>query len=322
MMESGSVGLFDGQPSSFATQQRMAVFAAETAIPVALERAAGIAQMTPVRHALSRLLGETDMPPADSMWCILPEDTGYEALGVIERRIEDSACPFVLQVCGDAIDPVWAMFGEHHGVVITIDPDEAACALALAQTRRVGQPHVANSVDDHRLRQIDMLQEEVQRISRMLAHLAVGDGGAALFSSDHSREPASPFIDDYVLSPSRSIGAQPPHATVGPRDVRRIIRQRRLREELFPADMFADPAWDMLLDLYAAKLDRARVSVSSLCIAAAVPATTALRWIKTLTETGIFRREADQLDGRRIFVALSDQATDAMHRYFARAAEV
>ncbi len=74
----------------------------------------------------------------------------------------------------------------------------------------------------------------------------------------------------------------------------------------------------MLLDLYAARLDRTRVSVSSLCIAAAVPATTALRWIKTLTETGLFERKADQHDARRIFVQLSDEATTSMHRYFAR----
>src|SRR3546814_8424141 len=57
------------------------------------------------------------------------------------------------------------------------------------------------------------------------------------------------------------------------KEVRRMLRQRRMREQYFPAEMFADPAWDMLLDLYAARLDRQPVSVSSLCIAAAVPAT-------------------------------------------------
>ena len=72
----------------------------------------------------------------------------------------------------------------------------------------------------------------------------------------------------------------------------------------------------MLLDLYAARLERQPVSVSSLCIAAAVPATTALRWIKTMTDAGIFLREADPQDGRRIFIALSDGANEAMARYF------
>jgi len=36
----------------------------------------------------------------------------------------------------------------------------------------------------------------------------------------------------------------------------------------------ADPAWDMLLDLTAARAESRAVSVSSLCIAAGVPTTT------------------------------------------------
>ena len=72
----------------------------------------------------------------------------------------------------------------------------------------------------------------------------------------------------------------------------------------------------MLLDLYAARLERQPVSVSSLCIAAAVPATTALRWIKTMTDAGLFVREADPQDGRRIFIALAEGACDALARYF------
>ena len=37
-------------------------------------------------------------------------------------------------------------------------------------------------------------------------------------------------------------------------------------------ELFADPAWDMLLDLLQAQISHLRVPVSSLCIAAAVPA--------------------------------------------------
>src|SRR3546814_18017855 len=72
----------------------------------------------------------------------------------------------------------------------------------------------------------------------------------------------------------------------------------------------------MRLDREAARLERQPVSVSSLCIAAAVPATTALRWIKTMTDAGLFVREADPHDGRRIFIALAEGACDALARYF------
>ena len=72
-----------------------------------------------------------------------------------------------------------------------------------------------------------------------------------------------------------------------------MIRARRLRARYFDEELFADPAWDMLLDLVQAEIDRLRVPVSSLWIAAAVPATTALRWIKTMTDSGLFVRRAD-----------------------------
>ena len=104
-------------------------------------------------------------------------------------------------------------------------------------------------------------------------------------------------------------------------DVRKAIRARRLRNRPFPEVLFEDPAWDMLLDLYAAHLERAQVSVSSLCIAAAVAPSTALRWIGRMTEDGLFVREPDPFDRRRAFMALSEAALDRMNRYFATLAQ-
>ena len=98
--------------------------------------------------------------------------------------------------------------------------------------------------------------------------------------------------------------------------VRRIIRNRQLRSKFFDEDFFADPVWDMLLDLTAARAEHKRVSVTSLCIAAGVPPTTALRWINVLVDSGLAERSNDDTDRRRIFVALTDSAADAMARYF------
>src|SRR3546814_6129689 len=72
----------------------------------------------------------------------------------------------------------------------------------------------------------------------------------------------------------------------------------------------------MMLDLYAAHYERREISVSSLCIAAAVPATTALRWIKTMVEDGRFVRVADPDDGRRIIVSLADDTRCRLDEYF------
>ena len=98
--------------------------------------------------------------------------------------------------------------------------------------------------------------------------------------------------------------------------IRNLIKARRLRDHYFDAELFADPAWDMLLDLMAARLENIKVSVSSLCIAAGVPPTTALRWIKTMTEEKIFERIADETDGRRIFIQLSDDSASGMAGFF------
>ena len=97
--------------------------------------------------------------------------------------------------------------------------------------------------------------------------------------------------------------------------IRAIIRARRMREHFFKSDLFADPAWDMLLDLMAARLEKQRVAVSSLCIAAAVPPTTALRWIKILSDQGLFVRNADPEDGRRVFIELSAETAAMMEAY-------
>ncbi len=102
-----------------------------------------------------------------------------------------------------------------------------------------------------------------------------------------------------------------------PRLVRRIIEQRQKRARFFDGELFADPAWDMLLDLTAARAEHVRVSVTSLCIASGVPPTTALRWIGQMVEAGLFVRVEDESDRRRAFIALSDHAADAMARYFA-----
>lgn len=96
-----------------------------------------------------------------------------------------------------------------------------------------------------------------------------------------------------------SDGKDVPEVTA--RDVRAVIRARRMRDQFFTGELFADPAWDMLLDLFASELEGRRVSVSSLCIAAAVPPTTALRWIGAMHDAGLFERQADPNDRRRAY---------------------
>jgi hypothetical protein len=99
-----------------------------------------------------------------------------------------------------------------------------------------------------------------------------------------------------------------------PRTVRLAIQARRAREAIFGSDLFADPAWDILLEAYAATLSQCRTSVTDLASAAAVPSTTALRWISKLENEGWLRRFADPFDARRSWLELTPKAVTAMER--------
>lgn len=106
------------------------------------------------------------------------------------------------------------------------------------------------------------------------------------------------------------------------KQVRAVIRARRARAEFFEPALFADPAWDMLLELFASELGNQRMSVTALCAGAAVPATTALRWIRTLEAHGLVQRKEDPLDARRMFLSLSRTAYSAMAALFSSAGAV
>jgi hypothetical protein len=104
--------------------------------------------------------------------------------------------------------------------------------------------------------------------------------------------------------------------------VKCVILGRRLRGEFFEASLFADPAWDILLDLYLGKLEQRRTSVSSLCIAASVPATTALRYISSLVEREMVIRTQNPLDHRVFYVELAQPTFEMMRQYFRRFSEL
>lgn len=98
--------------------------------------------------------------------------------------------------------------------------------------------------------------------------------------------------------------------------VRKVLRARRRRYQFFSEELFADPAWDILLELYAAQLAQRRISVGAVCVGAAVPGTTALRWISALEKRGLVARHDDPYDGRRVYLRLTATGLCSMDGYF------
>jgi hypothetical protein len=188
-------------------------------------------------------------------------------------------------------------------VQLLCTPAEADWIAALTIARAAdGRVALHDPMREGEAARLARLNEEVARIAEVLARLSRND------DVPHS-------TPGTVTDVRPGFAGQPALADIAAEDVRKIIRARRLRDRFFGEGVFEDPAWDMILDLFAAHLARAQVSVSSLCIAAAVAPTTALRWIAKLTDAGLFERQPDPFDRRRAFMALSPRALDAMYRY-------
>ncbi len=237
---------------------------------------------------------------ASAIWIELDGDGGGpmdDLLDHISRDVREGRYAAVVAGSSDFVDQLAARIHDS-AIEIVIDGDEVERAAALAvATSGIHRPgRLSDVVSDQNNARLRQLSDEVSRIAATLARLSTGPGQPA-------RIQEVPRTNDV---PDVSVDA-----------VRAVIRARRLRSRYFAEELFADPAWDMLLDLLQAELAQLRVPVSSLCIAAAVPATTALRWLKTMTAQGLFVRRADPHDGRRVFVELDPAASLALRRYFA-----
>jgi DNA-binding MarR family transcriptional regulator len=251
-------------------------------------------------EALHRL-GE--QASASAIWIEVDRDCGAELdrlLDSVDQAVSNRRLGAVLSVTSDQLDRVGARIFEGSAeIVVDADPFERAAALATV-TALARAPERANDVSkDSGAERLRQLSDEVGRIASTLARLSTATPAPA----GQIQKPVAENLPDIPVETVRS-----------------VIRARRQRSQFFAEQLFADPAWDMLLDLFQAEIAQLRVPVSSLCIAAAVPATTALRWLKSMTDRRLFVRRPDPHDGRRVFVELSPEASTAMRRYFAAVA--
>lgn len=94
---------------------------------------------------------------------------------------------------------------------------------------------------------------------------------------------------------------------------RRLSRERRERDRILGSALFGEPAWDILLELFAARSEGRRLTAMSACMASGVPSTTALRWLTKLEEADLVQRSQDERDGRVTLFDLTDDAVDSMN---------
>jgi len=270
-------------------------------------RIAEVSGVASLLEGEARALGEVvllDCPEVDG--------AALAALARLDMRAAHCGAHLIVSTSVAALDDVFACMDQSNPQIL-VDPTRADRMIALGRVlSRFPNLRLREMSEEDRVLLL-RLTEQVGRIAERLGAPRPDEHGTFRFET-----PKRSYSGGESDGSERLV--RPP--LPDPQMVRRIIRQRQLRARFFDGELFADPAWDMLLDLTAARAEQTRVSVTSLCIASAVPPTTALRWIGQMTEAGLFERVEDETDRRRAFIALSDKAADAMARYFAELGKV
>ena len=96
--------------------------------------------------------------------------------------------------------------------------------------------------------------------------------------------------------------------------VQSALTDRARRREYVSAALLAEPAWDILLELYAFQLLQQPVTAAEVSDRLHVPSTTSDRWMKMLEADLLIARWMERPVGVR--VALTPKGVEAMDRYF------
>jgi hypothetical protein len=96
-----------------------------------------------------------------------------------------------------------------------------------------------------------------------------------------------------------------------------LLELRRARLEVLPSDLFSDAAWDLLLELFLADANGARLTGAGVCRRANIPEPVMSRWLMHSTKVGLIIGDGKgQLDE---LLTLSANGLDKMEQLMGRA---
>jgi hypothetical protein len=185
-----------------------------------------------------------DQSRASALWIELDHDGDSSSLDrlldTVSREAEGGRFPAVVAAPIELLDPLAAQLS--HSVQLVIDGSDAdrATALALALATARDPARLSDVASDRNTARLRQLSDEVSRIASTLARISA----EAPAPAPELQKPAEGDVPDVPVE-----------------TIRTVIRARRLRTRFFADDLFADPAWDMLLDLLQAEIAQLRVPV-------------------------------------------------------------
>lgn len=96
--------------------------------------------------------------------------------------------------------------------------------------------------------------------------------------------------------------------------IQSVLAVRRARSAILGGNLFSDPAWDILLELYAAKLGHRRMSLTELALSIEIPVSTTGRWLSALVSHGLVQSTPDNDHAGNDFLRLTDDGATRMER--------
>ena len=141
-----------------------------------------------------------------------------------------------------------------------------------------------------------------------------GDSGRAAVEADRIIMEIEGRLRRLIESSRREAGAGA-QSTVLAAAAEACAARRRLYA-LFGRRLFCDPSWDILLELFVSTLEGRKVTVSTACMSACAPTTTALRHIAYLVQEGLVVRRPHPADARSTYLELTAQAVARLTQYF------
>jgi DNA-binding MarR family transcriptional regulator len=100
------------------------------------------------------------------------------------------------------------------------------------------------------------------------------------------------------------------------RAAERAYQERRSRSSYVgSAELFGEPAWDVLLDLFIQQAKNETLSVKTACIDIDAPTSTAVRWLRVLEQHGLIAFDSDPAAEDQSLIHLTPTGYEGMRRY-------
>ncbi|MGL3822348.1 JAB domain-containing protein [Sphingopyxis sp. R3-92] len=193
-----------------------------------------------------------------------------------------------------------------------------AAGIILVHNHPSGDPTPSDE-DIEATRRLDQIGRSLD--IEVIDHVVVTSAYAHHIVNRDAIAGAPPETSSYVFRSRPSASPDAP-VDMAYQNAKTAMRRRLLRQQLLGVpELFGDPAWEMLVDLFVHECERKRLSISALCVTSSIPMSSALRLAQRLCDAGITRRVPDPIDGRRTFIRLDTVIAHRMRAYFEAGAE-